>query len=136
VFGFTVEDIQAVWEPLAMGDKGESAGELWRCLIPAGSAKALLTGPDGRPTAVEHAFGKGRALYYGSAVALGYLHREDPRVGDWIAAPALEASRDLPVRLAEGPGLVSFRAMQAESRSAAVLNNWGAAGRAGRSRQL
>lgn len=62
-----------------MGDKGDSAGELWRCLIPAGSAKALLTGPDGRPTAVEHAFGKGRALYYGSAVALGYLHREDPR---------------------------------------------------------
>jgi beta-galactosidase len=130
VFGFTVEDIQAVWEPFAMGDKGDMAGELWRCLIPAGSAKALLTGPDGRSTAVELAFGKGRALYYGSAVTLSYLHREDPRVGEWIAGPALEASRDLPVRLADGPGLVSFRAMQAEGRSAAVLNNWGAASRA------
>jgi beta-galactosidase len=129
VFGFTVEDIQAVWEPFALAGQGDAAGELWRCLIPAGSARALLTGPGGRPTAVEHAFGKGRALYYGSAVTLGYLHRGEPRVGRWIAAPALEASRDLPIRLTEGSGLVSFRAMQAQGRSSAVLNNWGAAAR-------
>jgi beta-galactosidase len=130
VFGFTVEDIQAVWEPFALSDKGDMAGELWRCLIPAGSAKPLLAGVDGRPTAVEHAFGKGRALYYGAAVALSYLHSEDPRVGEWITAPALEASRDLPIRVTEGNGMISFRAMQTQGRSAAILNNWGSASRA------
>jgi hypothetical protein len=130
VFGFTVEDIQAVGEPFAMGGDGDRAGELWRCLIPAGAAKALLAGADGRPTAVDRVFGKGRAIYYGSAVALGYLHREDPQVGAWIAGPALEVSRDLPVTLAQSPALVSFRVLQTEGRTAAVLNNWGAAGRA------
>jgi beta-galactosidase len=130
VFGFTVEDIVAAWEPFSLSGKGDRAGELWHCLIPAGTAKALLSGADGRPTAIEHAFGSGRAIYYGSAVALSYLHRDDPQVRDWIAGPALEASRDLPLRLTEGPAMVSFRASQAGERSAAVLNNWGAAARA------
>jgi hypothetical protein len=35
-------------------------------------------------------------------------------VAEWIVAPALAASRDLPVRLTEGPGLASFRAMQGQ----------------------
>lgn len=130
VFGFTSEDIVPVWEPFSLSGKGDNAGELWRCLIPAGTAKTLLAGADGRPTAIEHAFGGGRALYYGSAVALSYLHRENPQVREWIAGPALEASRGLPVRMTEGPAMCSFRALQAGGQSAAVLNNWGAAGRA------
>jgi len=130
VFGFTSEDIQAAGEPFALAGEGDTAGELWRCLIPEGTTKTLLSGVDGRPVAVEHQFGKGRALYYASAVTLSYLHREDARAGQWIVAPALDAVRDLPVRLAEGPSSVSFRAMQMPGRAAAVLNNWGAAGRA------
>ena len=130
VFGFTLEDIQAVAEPFALSGTGDRAGELWRCLIPASSAKTLLKGADGRPTALEHSFGKGRALYYGTAVTLSYLHRADQRAGDWIAAPALAASHDLPIRLTEGPPLLSFRALRTPDQSAAVLNNWGAAGRA------
>ena len=35
-------------------------------------------------------------------------------MAEWIVAPALAASRDLPVRLTEGPGLASFRAMQGQ----------------------
>jgi hypothetical protein len=58
------------------------------------------------------------------------LHRDDPRVVNWIAAPALEASRDLPVRLDEPGGRVAFHALQASGRSAAFLNNWGPATRA------
>jgi len=129
VFGFTVEDIQSVWEPIAMSDKGDLGGELWRCAIPAGAGKTLLTGAGGRPTAVEHAFGQGRAIYYGSAVALSYFHRDSAQVAEWIAGPALEASRDLPVGLTEASAMISFRSTQAGERSAAVLNNWGAAGR-------
>ena len=125
VFGFTLEDIDAVQEPFALSGSGDRAGELWRCLIPAGTARALMEDTGGHPTAVEHSFGKGRALYYGTALTLGYLHREDPRVREWIAAPALAASRDVPIRLKEGAALVSFRVLDARSRSAAVLNNWG-----------
>jgi beta-galactosidase len=130
VFGFTLEDIDAVWTPFSLSDKNDRAGELWRCLIPAGAGRALLTGADGRPTAVEHAFGRGRAIYYGSAVALSYWRREEPQVREWIAGPAIEASRDLPVRMTEGPPMFAFRAMRNGARSVAILNNWGAAGRA------
>ena len=130
VFGFTLEDINAVWEPFALAGGGDRAGDLWRCLIPAGTGKTLLEGPDGRPYGVEHAFGKGRALYYGTALTLGYLQRSGEQAREWIAAPALAAARDLPVRLAEGPGLVSFRALEGPAGWAAALNNWGAAGRA------
>jgi beta-galactosidase len=130
VFGFTVEDIDAAWDPFALSDRDDKAGELWRCLIPPGKGKVLLTGADGRPNAVEHSFGHGRAIYYASALTYAYLHRETPQMTEWIAAPAVEASRDLAVRFVQGPDKLSFRALEAQGRSAAVLNNWGAAGRA------
>jgi hypothetical protein len=75
---------------------------------------------------VEKTFGKGRAIYYGTALTLGYLRRENAQVADWIARPAIEASRDLPVKLGAGTGLVSLRVMQAGRRWLAILNNWGA----------
>ncbi len=130
VFGFTAEDIDPSWEPFPLGGEGDSAGLLWRCLIPTSAAKPLLIGADGRPNAIEHSFGKGKAIYYDTALTLGYLRRPDPQVAAWIAAPAVEASRDLPIRLLEGTGSVSFRAMQAPGHSAAILNNWGSATRA------
>jgi beta-galactosidase len=130
VFGFTVEDIQAAWDPFPLTDQDDTAGELWRCLIPAGAGRALVTDREGRPAAIEHAFGRGHALYYGTALTLAYLRRGDPRVAEWIAAPAVEASRDLAIRLVQGPGLLSFRALEAEGRAGAVLNNWGEAARA------
>ena len=58
------------------------------------------------------------------------LRRDDARVVNWIAAPALEASRDLPIRLEEPGGRVAFHALQAPGRCAAFLNNWGPATRA------
>ena len=106
VFGFTIEDIQGVWDPLP--EAGDEAGELWRCLIPMNTAGALLKGEDGHPVAVEHAFGKGRAIYYGRALTLAHLRRQDPRVASWIAAPALAADQNAPVH-DRGPGYVAFR---------------------------
>jgi beta-galactosidase len=130
VFGFTLDGIDPVWEPFALAGDGDRAGESWRCLITSQGARTLLTGSAGRPAAVEYTFGKGRSLYYGTALSLGYLHREDPQAGDWITAPALDACRDLPVRLTNGSELISFRAMQAPGQFAAILNNWGASSRA------
>jgi beta-galactosidase GanA len=127
VFGFTLEDIQATEEPFTLSSGGETAGDLWRCLIPTDAARPLLNGPGGHPAAIEHTFGNGRALYYGTALTLGYLRRPTRLVETWIAAPALDAGREAPVRMAEGSGLVSFRALAAPAKSAAVLNNWGAA---------
>ena len=127
VFGFTLEDIQAEWDPFPLVSAEDRAGELWRCLIPMGTAGALLKGADGRPVAVRHAFGKGQAIYYGTALTLAHLRRETPQVTEWIAAPAVAASEQMPVRLTEGPGHVAFRAMRSGDRYAAVLNDWGAA---------
>jgi hypothetical protein len=116
VFGFTVEDIQPVWEPFSMSAGGDKGGELWRCVVPGY--------PDG---VVEKTFGKGRAIYYGTALTLGYLRRENAQVAEWISRPAVEASREALVRLGAGTGLVSLRVMQAGRRLLAVLNNWGVA---------
>jgi hypothetical protein len=115
VFGFTVEDIQPVWEPFSLGPNGDKGGELWRCVVPGQ--------PDG---IVSNSFGKGRAMYYGTALTLGYLRRENAQVAEWIAKPGIGASLDLPVKLGPGTGLVSLRVMQAGRRWLAVLNNWGA----------
>lgn len=115
VFGFTLEDIQAVWD----------SPELWRCLIPMNTPGALAEGADGRPVAVENPFGKGRAIYYGTALAYANLQHETPQMVSAIAAPALKAAQSMPVRMTDGPGHVAFRAMQAGDRYAAVLNNWG-----------
>jgi beta-galactosidase len=131
VFGFTLEDIDASWEPFALAEDGQDkAGELWRCLIPPGRGKVLVKAADGRPAAVENSFGAGRAIYYGTALTLGYLHRDSPMVREWIAAPAREASGDLPLALVQGPEKTSFRGLHAPGRAAAVLSNWGEAGTA------
>jgi beta-galactosidase len=127
VFGFTVEDIQAEWDPFSLANANDKAGELWRCLVPEGTTGALLKGPNGRPAAVEHEYGKGRAIYYGTALTLACLGRETPQIDSWIAAPAVAASESLPLKLTEAPGHIAFRAMRAADRYAAVLNNWGAA---------
>lgn len=129
VFGFTLEDIQAEWEPFSFTGGQDKPGELWRCVIPKNTSGVTRTAPDGRPVAIEHPFGKGRAVYYGTALTYAYLRRESSEAGKWIAEPAVAAARDLPVRMTEGPGHVVFRALQAAGRYAAVLSNWGASAR-------
>jgi len=126
VFGFTLEDIQAEWDPFSLAGEADRAGELWRCLIPKDTAGATLKGLDGRPAAVQHAFGKGQAIYYATALTLANLRRESSQLISWIAAPAVAVSESWPVRLTEGPGHVAFRALRSGDRHGAVLNNWGA----------
>lgn len=131
VFGFTLEDIDAAWEPFSLSGEGQdNAGELWRCLIPEGRGKVLVKNADGEPAALESSFGAGRAIYYGTALTLGYLRRDNVAVRDWISAPAVKASADLPVALVKGPEKTSFRALTAPGQAAAVLSNWGEPGTA------
>jgi beta-galactosidase len=130
VFGFRIEDIDAQWEPFALGGRDDKAGESWRCVIGQGPRRVLLSDSAGRPTAVEHSFGKGRAIYYGSAVSLAYFRRDDPEAGEWIAGPARTASGDSPVKLLKAPAGVSFRVLESGSRLGAVLTNWGGIGKA------
>jgi beta-galactosidase len=126
VFGFTVDDIDAAWDPFSLTDKNDMAGQEWRCQIPKGKGEALLTDPEGRPAAVEHRFGAGRAIYYGTALTLSYMQRGTPQMAEWITAPAVEASRDVDICLVKGSDRISFRALEAPDGVGAVLNNWGA----------
>jgi beta-galactosidase len=127
VFGFALEDIQPEWEPFTLSREDDKAGELWRCLIPPDTPGALLNSADGRPVAIQHAFGKGRAIYYGTALTLACMRRETGHIVDWIAAPAVAASRDVLVKPVAVPPWVAFRALRAGERYAAVLTNWGPA---------
>lgn len=119
VFGFTLEDIDAQWD----------SDELWRCVIGklAPTAKALEKDSGGRTRAVSNAFGKGRAIYYNSAVTFACLRRETPQLVRAIAEPAL-ANATPPAAILTPLARVSARILQAPGRIAVVLNNWGAAG--------
>jgi len=114
VFGVTVEDIEPVWEPFALRDGGEKTGELWRCIVKGGEV-------------VEHPFGKGRALYYGTALTLGYLRRETAEAGEWIARPALDAAKGGAVQLGANMEKVGLRVLTVNGGYVAVLTNWGGA---------
>ena len=129
VFGFTLDDIDAQWEPFAISATGDKAGELWRCVLPkpGPSAKVLVTSPDGRPSAIENRFGQGRAIYYCTALTYGYLRRESPQVAQWIAAPAL-ANSTPPVKLRTALTRVTSRILESSGRPAVLLNNWGPTG--------
>ena len=95
-------------------DGGEKTGELWRCVVKGGGI-------------VEHRYGKGRALYYGTALTLRYLHHETAEAFEWIARPALEALKNVPVRLGAGMEMVGLRVSTAKGGYLAVLTNWGGA---------
>ena len=129
VFGFTLEDIDAQWGPFPFTNQADKAGELWRCVIPKGNATPLLQTRDGKPAAVENRFGKGRAIYYGTALSAAVLRRQLPAAERWIAGPCTSGVNGAGVRLLQGPGSVSFRVLETPDRVAALLNNWGAVGR-------
>jgi beta-galactosidase len=130
VFGFTLEDIDAQWDPFPLSGPSEVAGELYRCVIPGNAkAKTILNGADGRPAATECAFGKGKAIYYATALTYSYLKREDPQVGRWIADPAL-ANHTGEIRLTQAPRGAVLRSLRHPGgQSAAVITHWGGPGK-------
>lgn len=55
------------------------------------------------------------------------MRRETPQIVDWIAAPAVAASSDLPLKPVDVPHYIGVRSLKAGERYTAVLTNWGPA---------
>jgi len=130
VFGFTITDVDPVWEPFDVRSSGDRAGQNWLCRIPSGAYKVLSRNAQGDVTATENPFGKGKAIYYATALTHGYMLRGGLDAGEMIAAAGEQAAGRMMVRVLEAPRGASFRALELPGRRAIVLNNWGAAGRA------
>lgn len=127
VFGWEshVADIDPVEEPYPVTEAKEQGGELWKIPLNLRGAQVVVKDGQGEPFATEHAFGKGKAVYYGSALTLAYFERGNPEVEKWIAAPAVQAESQSLVQLIRGSGQVGFRALHHPSGPIVVLTNWG-----------
>lgn len=120
-----VADIGPVEEPYSITADDEQGGELWKIPIHLRGAQVAVKDRQGKPFATAHAFGKGKAIYYGSALTLAYFQHGNPVVEKWITAPAVQAESQSLVQLIKGPGQVGFRALHHPSGPVAVVTNWG-----------
>jgi beta-galactosidase len=129
LFGVEASDIYPVKvdDPYSITSQNDRAGELWKLPLDLKGAEVAKRDRDGKPFATSHRFGKGRALYFESALALAYYKRGNPTVQQMIVKPAIEAEGDNLVRLAEGSGKIGFRGLTDPSGLTAVLTNWGEA---------
>lgn len=129
VFGWNsyVADVDPVEQPYSVTEANDEVGELWEIPLKLQGAQVVVKDREGRPFATEHAYGKGKAIYYGSALTLGYFHRGNPTVEKWIASPAVQAESNSLVQLVKGSDQVGFRSLHHRSGPVAVLTNWGEA---------
>jgi len=127
VFGVEASDIYPVKadEPYSITSQNERAGELWKLPLELKGAEVVLRDRDGKPFATQHHSGKGQALYYESALTLGYFKRSSPIVQRWIIEPAMKAQADALVQLRKGSDKVCFRGLAHSSGPVAILSNWG-----------
>ena len=127
VFGWEsyVADVDPVEEPYSVTDDNEQGGELWKIPLKLRGTQVAVKDRRGKPFATEHAFGKGHAVYYASALTLAYFQRGNPEVGKWITAPSVKAESQSLVQLTKGSGQVGFRALHHPSGPVAVITNWG-----------
>jgi beta-galactosidase len=127
LFGVEAFDIYPVKvdAPYSVTDENELAGELWKLPLELKGAEVLRRDKKGKPFAVMHRAGKGRVIYYESALTLAYAKRSHPLIQRWIIEPALEASHKLPVSLRQGSERVVFRGLLHPQGPVAVLTNWG-----------
>ncbi|MGI0135146.1 MAG: beta-galactosidase trimerization domain-containing protein, partial [Candidatus Micrarchaeaceae archaeon] len=126
VFGLEtyVADVDPVEEAYSVTEAAEKGGELWKIPLQLHGAQVVIRDREGRPFATEHAYGKGRAIYYGAAVSLAYFRRDNPQVLEWIVSPALKASSSSLVQLVRASGQVGFRSLHHSSGPLAILTNW------------
>jgi beta-galactosidase len=125
VFGWESYDVQPVTEPYSLTSEKEQGGERWKIPLELKGAEVLLRDAGGQPFATSHRFGKGRAIYYGSALALSYYLHGSSAVQKWIASPAMEHAADLAVQMTDGSGDVTLRGLEYPGGLIAVLVNWG-----------
>jgi beta-galactosidase len=127
VFGVEAFDIYPVKvdEPYSVTDRNELGGELWKLPLEIKGAEVFLRDREGKPFGVKHRMGKGRVIYYESALTLAYAKRSHPLVQKWIIEPALATLHSIPVYLAQGSERVTFRGMLHPAGPVAILSNWG-----------
>ena len=127
VFGWEsyVANVDPVEEPYSVTEDHEMAGELWEIPLELHNAQVVVRDREGRPFGTEHAFGKDKAIYYGSALTLGYFRRGNPKVEEWITSPAIKANSGALVQLVRASDRVGFRSLHHPSGPVAILTNWG-----------
>jgi beta-galactosidase len=127
VFGVEASDIHPVKadQPYSVTEQNELAGELWKLPLQLKGAEVVLRDKEGKPFAVSHHYGKGQALYFESALTLGYFKHNNPVVQRWIVEPAVKAQADALVQMKEGSDTVCFRGLAHPSGPVAILANWG-----------
>lgn len=129
LFGIEASDIYPVKpsEPFSVTTRNERGGELWKLPLELRGAEVVLRDRDGHPFATRHRFGRGQALYFESAVTLGYYKRSNPLVQEWIVAPALKTQMQAAVQIRKAPATVGFRGLITKGGAMAILTNWGEA---------
>jgi beta-galactosidase len=113
VFGWEARDV----EP--------DADATWRVRMELKGANVFLRDGENRIQATSHPFGKGRAIYYNSALTLHYMRKPNAIEREWIAAPAAAAT-DGDVLMEKGPAEVGMRVLEHPGGRTVVLVNWGA----------
>jgi len=129
VFGCDVEEIAPTWAPFSLTGEDKEAGESWLVSLRVlEGAEPVLWAENAGPVATRNSFGKGEAVFVGTALTLGYYSREESAAARWIAAPALAKGLHLPVNVIGASPAISFRGMVHPSGArVAVLTNWGPA---------
>jgi beta-galactosidase len=127
LFGVEADEIYPVQpaNPYSVTPQNELGGELWKLPLEVKGAQVVLRDPDGNPFEVKHNFGKGKVIYFESAVTLAYLRRGNPIVHQWILEPALAQVAEMPIQLKQGSDHLLFRGLVGASGSTAILTNWG-----------
>ena len=127
VFGVKVGDFQPVNEPFRLTPRDKQAGDTMRLSLTLCGAEVLARDAARQVVATRHRHGKGTAIFFGTALTLGYHRHPDPQAGEWIAAPARALARAMSVSTTTQAPRLFFRGMSCPDGLAAILSNPGAA---------
>jgi beta-galactosidase len=125
VFGVKVDDIEVVNGTFRLTPRDSYSGEAMRLRLSLHGAEVLENGNDGFPAATRHRYGKGTAIFFGTALTWGYHKHPDPQAGQWIAAPALRPTREMAVSASTKAPRVFFRGLKCRDGLATILTNPG-----------
>jgi hypothetical protein len=125
VFGAKVDDIQVMPGTFRLTRRDAYSGEAIRLPLVLKGAEVLEKGGDDVPVATRHRYGKGTAIFFGTALTWGYHKHPDPQAGEWIAAPARPHARQMAVLAVTKAPRLFFRGLQCPDGLAAILTNPG-----------
>jgi len=123
VFGVKAESIMPTEGAFALTPQDRQAGDEMRLPLTLCGAEVLAKDAQGRPVATLQRYGKGKVYFYGTALALGYHRHPDSQAGDWIAAPARAATREMSVSATTDAKRLFFRGLKCPEGLAVILTN-------------